>query len=124
MNFLNSIVKIVIYSNAILWAASAFSYDFPTFNERRTGVPIEVVAEGYGRLGTFDVLRTLGQECIDANNIIPRKEMNIIIIASSPLGTGVSVTSQGVDRFGKKYIQKIYTCNYDKELRRIISIEK
>ena len=105
-------------------ALSALAYQFPTFNERRTGVPVEVAAEGHGRLGDFATLKTLGQECIDAIGMVPTKEMNVLVIADSMLGTGVAIAVQGHDRFGKKYVKKTYVCNFDNELRSIKSIDR
>lgn len=103
---------------------SATGFDFPTFNEKRTGVPIEVIADGYGRLGDFNVLKTLGQECIDAIKLIPKKELNIAVIADSPMRSSVGVMVRDFDRFGKKYITKTFVCNFNKKLTEIVSVEK
>lgn len=104
--------------------ASATAFDFPTFNEKRTGVPIEVIAEGYGRLGDFNVLKTLGQECIDAIKLIPKRELNIAVIADSPMSSSVGIILRDFDRFGKKYITKTIVCNFNKKLTEIVSVEK
>lgn len=104
--------------------ASATDFDFPTFDEKRTGVPIEVIAEGFGRLGDFNVLKTLGQECIDAIKFIPKKELHIAVIAASPMDSSVGVMFRDFDRFGKKYITKTFVCNFNKKLTEIVSVEK
>ena len=104
--------------------APAIAFDFPTFNEKRTGVQIEVIAEGYGRLGDFNVLKTLGQECIDAIKLIPKRELNIAVIADSPMSSSVGIILRDFDRFGKKYITKTIVCNFNKKLTEIVSVEK
>jgi hypothetical protein len=104
--------------------APAIAFDFPTFNEKRTGVPIEVIAQDYGRLGDFNVLKTLGQECIDAIKLIPKRELNIAVIAESSMGSSVGVMFRDFDRFGKKYITKTFVCNFNKKLTEIVSVEK
>ena len=111
------------YAQSNLTAPST-ALDFPTFNEKRTGIPIEVIAEGYGRLGDFNVLKILGQECIDAIKLTPKRELNIAVIADSPMGSSVGVMFRDFDRFGKKYITKTFVCNFNKKLTEIISIEK
>jgi hypothetical protein len=104
--------------------AQAIAFDFPTFNEKRTGIPIEVIAQDYGRLGDFNVLKTLGQECIDAIKFIPKRELNIAVIADSSTGSSVGVMFRDFDRFGKKYITKTFVCNFNKKLTEIVSVEK
>ena len=104
--------------------APAIALDFPTFIEKRTGIPIEVIAEGYGRLGDFNVLKTLGQECIDAINLIPKRELNILVLADSPMGTSVGIIFRDFDRFGNKFITKTFICNFNKNLTKIVSVEK
>ena len=82
------------------------------------------MSEGYGRLGDFNVLKTLGQECIDAIKLIPKKELNIAVIADSPMSSSVGVMFRDFDRFGKKYITKTFVCNFNKKLTEIVSVEK
>ena len=116
--------KLIIFGVLHFVTSPSIAFDFPTFNEKRTGIPIEVIAEGYGRLGDFNILKTLGQECIDAINLSPKRELNVAVLADSPMGNGVSIILRDFDRFGKKYIIKIFTCNFNKKLTERVRVEK
>lgn len=101
-----------------------YASEFPTFKERNSGVLIELVVSQSGRFQRADTLKTLGQECIDAAGVMVAKESNLIIIPPYDSGSEISVVFRDVDRFGNKVVSHGVTCNFDRNLKNIINIEK
>lgn len=100
------------------------SYEFPVFKERKSGVPVALVAAESGRFKSLQTLTTLGQECIDAAEIKVREEYNLAVIPAYSFATEINIVFRDLDRFGNKVVGKVITCHFDQSLSRILKIEK
>ena len=102
----------------------SYSYEFPVFKERKSGVSVSLVAEESGRFKSLQILTTLGQECIDAAGIAVKKEYNLVVVPAYSIGSDINIVFQDVDRFGNKVVSKVVTCHFDQTLNRILSIQR
>ena len=102
----------------------SYSYEFPVFKERRSGVSVALVAEDSGRFKSLQTLTTLGQECIDGAGVAVKKEYNLAVMSKYSFANDIVLVFHDVDRFGNKVVSKVVTCHFDQTLNQILSIEK
>lgn len=103
---------------------TSYSYEFPVFKERRSGVSVALVAQEGGRFKSLQTLTTLGQECIDAAGIAVKKEYNLAVMPNYSFASDIGLVFHDVDRFGNKVVSRVVTCHFDQTLNHILSIEK
>jgi hypothetical protein len=110
-------VFILLLSNLSISAA-----DFPTFKEKKSGVLIEFVVSEFGRFNNSNILKTLGQECIDSAGVTITKESNLLVMPAYQTGNEISIIFRGIDRFGNKFVRNGFTCEFDPALRKVIKV--